>query len=99
MRAGWPKLPGLCYTIWANGAAFPRNRMTTIKSEAKSLPTTWEGGVIRYDRRGEAVYVIRRMVNGRRWKKTLDVKSERDARLELLRFDADPEGYCLEVTE
>jgi len=39
------------------------------------------------------------MVNGRRWKKTLDVRTERDADVELLRFLADPEGYCSETDE
>lgn len=85
--------------IWANSAFRHRDRMTTINADLNALPTTWEGGIVRYDRRGNPVYVIRRMVNGRRWKKTLDVNSEREARLELLRFDADPEGYCLEVVE
>jgi hypothetical protein len=55
---------------------------------------TWEGGFIRRDRRGRAVYVLYKQVCGRRWKKTLPSSTLLDALVELRRFDADPAAYC-----
>jgi integrase len=55
---------------------------------------TWEGGIVRRDRRGRPVYVLYKQVRGRRWKKTLRAKTLLDALVELRRFELDPASYC-----
>lgn len=55
----------------------------------------WEqaGGLIRRDRRGRPVYVIRQQVNGKRYVRSTRAHTERAAFAHLKRFQADPEGY------
>lgn len=54
---------------------------------------TWEGGYWRLDARRRRVYVIRKMVNGRRYVVSTRARSEAAAVAQLRRFEADPEGY------
>ncbi len=54
---------------------------------------TWSGGRVRYDKRGRAVYVIRRMVNGKQYEVSTRCHKESSALEHLRRFEADAEGY------
>src|SRR5229473_1090936 len=53
----------------------------------------WDGGYVREDRKGREVYVIRQMINGRRYELSTHAFSETAAYDQLKRFQADPEGY------
>ncbi len=54
---------------------------------------TWDGGFWRLDARGRRVYIIRRMVNGRRYVVSTRAHSEHAAKVQLERFEKDPESY------
>jgi len=54
---------------------------------------TWDGGYIHKDGRGRDVYVIRQMINGKRYEVSTRSFSMRAAMDQLKRFQADPEGY------
>jgi len=54
---------------------------------------TWDGGTIRYDRRGRPVFVIERMVAGERFHVSTRTHSPRAALEQLKRFEADPAHY------
>ena len=54
---------------------------------------TWEGGYWRADARGRRVYVIRKMVAGKRYTISTRARSEPAAVAQLRRFEADPEDY------
>ncbi len=95
-QPGWPTLLGPWY-VWAILGHLRWPSGSRLAHEA--LSATWEGGLIRYGADGTATYAIRRMVNGRRWKKALAVRTEREAKIELLRFESDPAGYCGSRTE
>ena len=41
--------------------------------------TTWPGGFVRHNTKGEPVYVLHKMFGGKRWKKTLGAHTEADA--------------------
>ena len=53
----------------------------------------WEGGFVRRDPRGRKVYVIRRMVNGHRFKVSTRCHTIDGAREELRKFEASPTTY------
>lgn len=54
---------------------------------------SWEGGFIRADSKGRDVYVIRRMIDGRRYDVSTRCHTLRGAMEQLKRFEADPAGY------
>ena len=54
---------------------------------------TWDGGYIRVDARGRDVYVIRRMVAGRRYEVSTRCHTSRAAHEQLRRFEEDPGNY------
>ena len=53
----------------------------------------WKGGRAKTDRYGETTWVIEKMIDGTRYVKTLDVRSETDALVELSRFLDNPANY------
>lgn len=53
----------------------------------------WPGGFVRLGRDGQEVFVIERGLNGRPWKFTLDVRTEKQALAELALFERDPNAY------
>lgn len=53
----------------------------------------WEGGRVRWGRRGRPVYIIERMVRGTRYCVSTRTHTARAALEHLKRFEADPEGY------
>jgi len=68
--------------------------MTTKTHDATLTQSTrWEGGRIRIDARGRPVYVIERMVHGKRYAVSTRAHNRRAALEHLSRFEADPEGY------
>lgn len=60
---------------------------------ATDYSDTWSGGFIRIDQDGSKVFVIRRMINGKRYKVSTRCHDEASAVEQLRRFEADPEGY------
>ena len=55
---------------------------------------TWDGGRTYQAKDGQTVFVLRRMVHGRRFEFVLDgVESEAQAKRELTRFEDDPAAY------
>lgn len=59
----------------------------------KQWSGTWKGGRTWADKDGRTHYVLRKMVDGRRYTVFLDAKSEVEAEAELALFLRDPEGY------
>jgi integrase len=59
----------------------------------KDYLETWDGGFIRRDSRGLKVYVIRRTVEGKRYKISTRAHNATAAHEQLKRFESDPEGY------
>lgn len=55
---------------------------------------TWPGGYVRRDRKGRTVFVIRRMIHGRRYEVSTKRTTIRAALEELEKFERDPEGYA-----
>ena len=53
---------------------------------------TWEGGYIRKDSHGRDVYVIRRQIDGKRYKVSTRASSPRAAFEQLKRFESAPEN-------
>ena len=56
-------------------------------------PKRWDGGRVRYDRRGRPVYVIERRVAGHRYVISTRARGIRAALEHLARFEANPEAY------
>jgi integrase len=65
-----------------------------VRRSNSERPTTWKGGFIRYNARGEKVFVLQQMEDGVRWKKTLGVITEDAALAERARFQENPEAFC-----
>ncbi len=53
----------------------------------------WDGGYIRKDAHGRPVYIIRRMIGGRRFDVSTRATDVESARAQLRRFEADPDNY------
>lgn len=53
----------------------------------------WEGGRIWIDAKGRKVYFIRKKIGGKPYQRTTRRSTEHAAKIELARFDADPESY------
>lgn len=53
----------------------------------------WEGGYVRFDRRGRPTYYIHRMVDGRQYEVSTRTHRLDAARKHLARFEADPQAY------
>jgi integrase len=65
------------------------------RPEGEAQPRTkWEGGIIRYDRHGRRVYVIREQFDGRRYVIATDARSEEDALAEFALFKKNREKYA-----
>ncbi len=54
---------------------------------------TWDGGFVQRDSKGREVFVIRKMIGGKRFVVSTRAHSEAAAVAQLKRFEADPEGY------
>ncbi len=67
--------------------------------DAQGRDTRWEGGRIRYDRRGRSTFVIERMVQGRRYMVSTRAHSVTAALKHLARFESDPHGYTVKPRE
>jgi integrase len=65
----------------------------TAGLDRQGRPLTWKGGIVRYDASGEPTYIIRRMVNTRRYVISTRAHSLEAAGVHLDRFEKDPEGY------
>src|SRR5438128_9703814 len=61
--------------------------------------TRWEGGRIRYDRRGRPTFVVERMVQGRRYMVSTRAHTVAAALKHLARFESDPHGYAVKPRE
>lgn len=67
--------------------------------DATGRDTRWEGGVIRYDKRGRPTFVIERMVQGRRYLVSTRTHTVSAALKRLARFEGDPAGYVRKPVE
>lgn len=63
------------------------------QQNARDYLGIWDGGFIRRDAKGRKVYVIRKMIDGHKYKVSTRAHSERAAIEQLKRFEADPENY------
>ena len=57
----------------------------------------WDGGRVRTGRNGDSVWVLERMIEGRRYVKALDARSEKEALAELALFNSAPDQYATKV--
>src|SRR6266849_6568370 len=65
----------------------------TWRPDEQGRDTRWEGGLIRYDQRGRATFVIERMVLGRRYMVSTRTHAVSAALKHLARFEGDPAVY------
>jgi integrase len=67
--------------------------MESEQTSGKGARATWDGGIVRYDRKGRATYVIRKMVDGARYTVSTRCHDEAAAMVHYRRFEADPGEY------
>ena len=65
----------------------------TWKPDAQGRDTRWEGGLIRYEARGRATFILERSVRGVRYKFSTKTHSASAALKHLSRFESDPIAY------
>jgi len=77
-------------------AAAPERKRAPKKTaglDRHGRPLTWKGGIVRYDAGGDPTYIIRRMVNGKRYVVSTRAHSLEAAGVHLDRFEKAPEDY------
>jgi len=60
---------------------------------------TWDGGYIRRNKRGRAIYIIHQQINGVRYEVSTRAQSETAAHAQLKLFQANPGAYDPTGTE
>ncbi|MGQ0508015.1 MAG: tyrosine-type recombinase/integrase [Myxococcaceae bacterium] len=61
---------------------------------ARQWTGMWAGGRTRPGRDGKTVWVLERMINAKRYSRTLEARNEKEAMAELALFERDPIGYA-----
>jgi integrase len=63
------------------------------QDRTSSYAKKWDGGYVRIGEQGRPVYIIRQMINGKRYDVSTRAHTERAALEQWKRFQADPENY------
>src|ERR1700736_306169 len=70
-----------------------RSSSSEGQDRSSSYAKKWDGGYVRLGERGRSVYIIRQMINGKRYDVSTRAHTERAALEQWKRFQADPENY------